>query len=60
MNHRHAEALFLHFRIRLGLGVRVGKVREQRNVGTQTEQNQVFHAGAERLSILQKRSTVIQ
>ena len=54
MNHRHAETLFLRFRIRLGFRVRVGQDREQSNVGAQTEQNQVLHARAEYLTALEK------
>ncbi len=39
VNHRHAETLFLRFRISFGFRVRVGEDREQRDVGAQTKQN---------------------
>jgi hypothetical protein len=52
VNHRHAETLFLRFRIRLGFRVRVGQ--EQRDVGAHTEQNKVLHTRAEHLAALKK------
>jgi hypothetical protein len=60
VNHRHTEALFLRFGIRLGLGVRVGEDREQREVGAQTEQNEAIHTWAEGLAVLQKKRTIFQ